>query len=776
MISQITTCLLNNEDTETDIYMPCMYNDIFYCQSEIYFGIGQSYIADKTSNPSINTDIENYTIIAFLSQETVEDVTSLSQLSNVIKSDSYSLSTSDIKNNFITKDISNTLDYVSHEYLIENSSAEEIFNLGKKFVVVFRIVLDEDVSSEIEDYTIKENDIIQNINILFDTSQQGPYDVEFECIDIVDPNLLSEEDRLEIYQNRPVLIGTEGLRSFYPKNLPEGQTSPFFGIFHGNQLMVEGYDSILQKIASYGYFASSFTAYADASAMIKTYYFLSVIDVLKNYLNIHNIDFSRLNVSGHSRGNIMSICIPLVLKYKGSAYDILSQNNIGDNINFEDIKSVCLIAPSPESTPYSDGSFIIGSQGSSNFISGLTSNYSYFEEEFNKPILNILAEHDTNISFNGPFGSNFNINSSGKNINYKKDIVFKNKNHNDLYHSNNNMSSAAFIFNTNTVGYDNDRSNGSNMLLNSRFKFLNYVSSKILEFLSTFNFNKKILDLEKIDLRKNPIPQTDDRILNIILSRETHGIEYKYENIDDFLGQASNFNFDHTMPVCLTGPMKDNSLYPFYTSGGSTYKNLIDNNRLFIFPQSGFTQDDVSTDPFNKIAGHGYGMMIGFNDTLSSYYLKYSPNGSPATIDLSLFDGSSGGSLGYIQILGCQAPNSDLFSPNIGTTLNDFYEPTHFCLKLVDNNGESAELSSKTYGVGFEPQTYYSFAGFTSYYPPVPVNHLDRINNIKFPIVGMNQKNKNLDLQNISEIFFLFGSDHGTTTGQIAIEDISIIS
>jgi hypothetical protein len=102
------------------------------------------------------------------------------------------------------------------------------------------------------------------------------------------------------------------------------------------------------------------------------------------------------------------------------------------------------------------------------------------------------------------------------------------------------------------------------------------------------------------------------------------------------------------------------------------------------------------------------------------------------------------------------------------STSDDLSKNIHFCLELLDGEGNSSILSSKINSKGIPVQVKnLSFVGNkTGYRSTCP---------IKFNLNHFKLKNNNLDLSNIAEIVLRFGPLYGTPSSTIAIHKVLVV-
>ena len=137
-----------------------------------------------------------------------------STINSILFEDTITLSSNNISSSSIIVSIKDIIGNISHDYLCDTMTIDEIFNLYKNFKIVFRIF----TGSLTDKFTILATDIIQDLNIVLNTAEVGPYNVKLHEMDLVSPEIFDSVERLEIYTEQRHFLGYERLRIFYPEN------------------------------------------------------------------------------------------------------------------------------------------------------------------------------------------------------------------------------------------------------------------------------------------------------------------------------------------------------------------------------------------------------------------------------------------------------------------------------------------------------------------------------------------------------------------------------
>jgi len=380
----------------------CVSDDINFCFSldNLNFKrvlLGSSVITEK--------NITSYKLIVFVCDDIVSE-----NFVNVISAKIYDLS---ILQNYVNTDISSS--FVNHDTLSENMSYDELLSLCKQYKVIFRITNN---LKDIQNLSLKTADVVNDFNLILDTTKNGPYDVNCETIDLVSPQEFTSNERLTIYQNHLNLFGYEGLRVLYPQNiLYTNQQMPIVCIQHGVKHEHQGYDIYASKLASYGYFVCMLQqeTYGGGETYFGNYHILGKLRHLKNNITKisagkfqNNLNFSKISLMGHSQGGnkVYTAC---------SEVGITTENDIDIN----DI--MCLILVNPAIAVPNSGA---------GFRSTINTPQSFYSFQKDVPLLVLGSDRDDAVrTIPYDIFSNYGLDANFRNKNYKRLISFRNSFH-----------------------------------------------------------------------------------------------------------------------------------------------------------------------------------------------------------------------------------------------------------------------------------------------------------------------------------------------------------
>lgn len=380
----------HNIVVDASLENPISYNDTFTVGETLYFGLRLVFLNGLRTSMGQGVIaapfIGNYTVTVFLC-DSIDGGLNFVNVRNVKQ---YLLGP--LVNSFIYENITTILEnYSNNDQLFESMSAAEIQSLKKSFKLIFRINL---TSSPNVTQSIQNGDLVQNLFLVADTMQPGPYEVNFEHIDLLSPNDFTDQERQDAYSLNVNLIMGEAARCFYPKNINALAPIPFVFCVRANAGNVENYDTYLSLFASYGYFCMSFFQDVTTTGqfifdngiyqMTDTYQFsrnqqLSFSGGLESGSYQHGIitigylthieenldkiaggkfnnkiDFSKLIPMGHSRGGGAIFDTYELLLYKNNANNLISKFNTPRS--HTDIKCMIALAPSKSDVLGASGS------------------------------------------------------------------------------------------------------------------------------------------------------------------------------------------------------------------------------------------------------------------------------------------------------------------------------------------------------------------------------------------------------------------------------------
>jgi hypothetical protein len=808
MISTTLTGITHSTyTTTTDI--PFAINDTFYSNSNISFTCTTSAITDLLSKTINAGNITSYSLYYRL----IDNLTD----NNTIISETISLTSDMLINNslIVTLNILNST--ISHDYIIDDMTEDEICNLYKNYKLIIRIYEEggvEETTHSANLNTILTNDIVQDLNYILNGIFDGPYDVDFQIIDLLNTNDFSDEEKSLVYNEFPSLFGYEKIRCFYPKNISKNQICPVLFFQHGAGQMPEDYDLYWSTLASYGYVC--FGIYHECfdgplQNNFSTFTIILLINHIKKYKNkISNglfnnlINFNKINVIGHSRGSGIITKVPEYIKNKNS---LLSPYNSVD-ISYSDFKSIITIASARFGNVIESG-IDIGSSDNSN-LKNLSE--SLIDDEFKFSYIPFLCLNST---FDSDVGTGTEIVTTycrgfdpitKKNLSETITILSPHFDHDYYGISIHNGEDAGAILDTrftrsiNTIltaatpisrpafpKYCNR--NEDDYFYNSIFNSLKYLKRELLNFLSINNFNNNKIKKIRFFNRKE--------LNNYDYIQKNYGfptIKYSSSDInfyiDDFQGLTlslagstgatlnfssivSGFTYDFCQDYRSNRIYKDNPSFNNLNDSGSIFRNKLSNheipnfisNFVDISPQSlalskGFHQFHTTTykglqfevKNQNVFLGYTFQNPISLNND-SYLVLK---GGLPT----DYLYGISGSSYGMQTSIPLKIP---------GNTLD-----CRFTLTLYDVSNNMASLSSNLYNYGFR-------------------KNLNQVNDENFKSLQSNSfistiieqnyfragdfylKNPNLDIANINQILLSFGPSYGSTHCIIGLDEFFVL-
>ena len=792
------------------------YSDTFTVGSNLYFGLSIGFLNALRTSMGQTTiavpGIGNYTVTVFL----CDSIDGILNFVNVRNTKQYVLGPLQT-NSYIYESINTILEnYSNNDQLLESMSTSEIQKLKKSFKIIFRINL---TASPVLTQSIQNGDLVQDIHILADTMQSGPYEVTFENVDILSTNDFTDLERKTAYGLNINLLAMEGMRCFYPKNIATLAPLPLVVCVRANAGNVESYDPYLSLFASYGYFcislfqdvtstgtflfdngifdipniyefgvdqADTFVGGLEDSSYQHSVITIAYIDhIQKNLDKIssgkfnNQIDFTKIIPMGHSRGGGAAYNLYELLLYKNNSNNLISKFNT--NLLHTSIKCVLCLAPKKGDVLQSTGSvctigypLVIPAAESSivpawnTSMMGLTATryYEYTkgisQAQFsllnsstaaklklntNIPIIFLYPEYDmdTDLTTQVLYRSS-NINSSGNVINTKKIILVKKLQHNGVttpawsWHTYNSLESIK--------GHQVPSASG--IIFNSLSSRVMYMASKTLEFIANSVYSANI----DSDIYNNP-NDFDDRQKTLMECFEytQHPVENTIvQTIDEFNSVNFTTNISgYTLAYAVDKSEREHLTFlsqPGYTLAPDLYsKGAILFVNLTLPRSTGETYPQDITDKLYTASGKG--LLISYDSSNPEYNVTYTYT-SPI-LNLS--------SAKFIKINAAQITSAPLNSPTLSET------PLTFSLRLIDTSTRASTLSCLNYNDGVADPSSFIFQGVTQY-------AYSQVNSINFRIQDFLQKEPLLDISNIQELNFYFGSNYGATQGTVFIDSI----
>ena len=751
MIEKYTIGITNgNRNSAYDF--PCSINDTFYTGSKIYFCYPLSQVNSLTGLSINSGNISSYNIAARLTYNS----------SGVPNTELVESSTCQIIDNFLVADLSAVLDELSHDYLLNIMNTDEIFRLSKNFYLSCIVGTSTQITSQL--LTFQNTHFIQPFTAVLNTLESGPYSVKFKQVDLCDPNIFTTSERQQIFNNNPIMLGGETLRTFYPENLPNGVKSPLIFAFHGNNQLTENYDFILSHLASYGYVGCSVPIDQTIIGPEGGYgYAIKMIDHIKtNQSRIENgifnnkLDFQKINLSGHSRGGDLIDLIALSLKYKNGFYSTIKNTSL----SLSDIKCLFPIGQVTSSTIAPDGSRVAGTELSTKNPNA--SNISYFKRDSGIPTLSIRAKWDnqagpeahTSLMQTG-YDQTLKLNTIDKGV-----LIIDNAEHAQL---------ADYYFKDFVNGGPNGNFNRieTNNTFNSTSIPRNCTAAEILEFAAINNFSyDKLKKLRFIDYRINQRKNNFSSKIPYHRFFYNKNSDLKYM-IHSFSGATSSF-------AGATG-------FTLTPSIGHTFDYAIDSDYFNVIHDGSYLEaefNDLNIFRYNLIAAGG----VDYDDQEELY-------GSPVPIEA--FNGimdftyrglfipiESNVSMGYTFTSPINLSENNYLA--LRGALKTFYTPiqsgntldANFNITLIDTSANNSTLSSKNSSIGFEKNFKISPGNAINFASSSINNSIP--NNIFFRAGDFVAKNPSLNINSIREIRFDFGPSYGSTFAHIAFDEFVV--
>lgn len=794
------------------------YNDTFTVGSDLYFGLNISFYSTLRTSMGQSVigppGIGNYTLTVFL----CDSIDGSLNFVNVLNTKQYLLGPLE-SNNYIYESINTILEnYTNNDQLLESMSTAEIQKLKKSFKLIFRINL---TTTPVLTQSIQNGDLVQDLHIVADTMQPGPYEVTFENVDILSTSDFTDLERKTAYGLNINLLTMEGMRCFYPKNISSLSPIPLVVCVRANAGNVESYDAYLSLFASYGYFCvclfqdvtstASFmfdngifntpniyefgTTQGDifVGAIESASYQHSVITIAyldhiqKNLSKIsggkfnNKIDFTKIIPMGHSRGGGSVYNLYELLLYKNNANNLISKFNT--NLLHTSIKCILCLAPQKGDILQSTGSLC-----SIGFPLVTPSSASSVVPTWSLGLQGLTAarycEYTKGIS-QGQF-SLLNASTVAKlKLNTNVPLLF-------LYPE-----------------YDTDTDLCTQVL---------YRSSNVNFSGSVIN-TKKVILLKKLDhngvstpawywhqynnlrsIKEYNIPSAFGIIFNNLSSRVMYMAAKTLEFISNNV-YAADINSDiYNNPNDFNNRQKALMECFEYTEHPveSTIVKTIDvfNSVNFTTNISGYTLADAidksAKDHLTFLSEPGYTLAADLYSKGVIFFLDTDSarrgNTYPADITDKLYTASGKGllisydssnpeynvtyaytspilnlsSAKFIKINAAQITSAPLNAPTSTDT------PLSFAVRLVDTSARASILSCLNYNDGIADPSSFLLQGITQY-------SYSQVNSINFRIQDFLQKQPTLDVSNIQEMNLYFGSNFGSTAGTVFIDSIYAI-
>lgn len=753
MIQKTLTSLLTQN---TSLNMFYSINDTFIANSAIHFSCPLATLNTLASLTITSGNISSHKLYVRISNS----IESFS-ISSILFDQNFTLNTSNIVNGNFLVNISSLTNKLGHDYLCENLTQQEIFNLLKSYKIIFRVYTGTLQNTG----EILASDFVQDLNLVLNTGENGPYDVSLEEIDLVSPTTFTNSERIAIYQNYISIQGFERIRTFYPTNIEKNSSCPIFIFAHGNGQYTSAYDIYLAKLASYGYFCCSITNYLQGSVDGNATLFLDILDYLQlNLAKISNgkfvnlLNFNKINLSGHSRGGVSAIC---ALQYIQNKQFIPKFAN--RSIDKSKIKSLVSFAHAHALTHYNNN-IVFTLTNLNNFqITDIPKLNLYLDT----PFLHIRGTNDGD------------SNDQWRTVHYGYCGDIK-RNYHDMifleianfYHGELAISTMAVDQYTSkrAIGYAptylaQSRLSQEFSVYNTNIPTLNDISAEMIYFIGTHNFNSnkiKKLYTQGIDLldKKNIKSKPKSAIHRTIFNKNS---DIKL-TIDSFSGITMSFagNTGMTISSSSLGYTYDYIIPQYYKlTSGNTYAKLHNQKIINTALDGNAFNAKFDIPAYSQPNAAFSGVIHGFDRGLyfpveSNRFMGYTFQ-SP----LSLAENE------YLCIRGAL----QVFYPrSSGNTLD-----SSFYITLFDTSNNGASLSSKISDQYFtKPYSYFKWGNNTSYnefYSDI-TTYMD---NIYFRAGDFALNNPNLNLSNIRQILFSFGPNFGSTFAHLCFDEFVVM-
>jgi hypothetical protein len=810
----IVTGIEHETQYSSSLETPLSASETLIVERDIFFGIGSekyNSLRQSLGLPTI-TNFSTQTLTLFLC-DSINNITE--QFVNVHELKSYALS--GVTNGYVLQNISNIVEnYGTNDLLLENMNETEIQKLKKSFVLVSRI---NPTASPNTTASIQTGDIIQTFNLMVDLNQPGPYEVEFENIDIISPNDFTDNERLQFYQKNIATIAMENVRCFYPKNIQELSARPLVIFARANAGILEAHDTYFNLFASYGYFCIGIPLEVSSTNLLifdrgpenttayNPWYFsgnesltfygttdsaiqwgtqvLGIIDhIEKNTSKILNgkflnkIDFTKIVSAGHSRGGGAAISFYDLLQYKNEPNSLISHFNT--NLQASNVKAIIGFAPQKGDSLQNDGSI-------ANICGPITTDAdqsSIVPPSESIPYTQRFYTYQRGISL-----PQFSLLGSTQAAKLKLNI---------------NIPSL-YIY----PEFDDDTAEITPFLyratnINDQLNILSKKKMIIMKKASHNSISNPPIPIPTLSslfsLKYNNFSSDYGVILNTLTSRirflAGKCLEFISEsvynhNLNNFITNVSDLNTrDRSISECFLYTEQ-----PLFSKINLTIDDF--SSEIFTTNFTGYTFGlpipKFLSDGLRDISAPGFTMgpelcakgllyladRMERRETFGGYSFGSAPFNRIGTANgrgfLTSFNSSSSSyfinydytgseidlsGASFIHVDMCQVP---------GSTFNDENNiALQFAVSLADSSNNGATLSGFNYNYGVsDPGKFFDSgtAGITYW-------AVSTLAPIKFRLQDFEMKNKNLNLNSIKSINLLFGSNYGTTQGTIYLDSI----
>jgi hypothetical protein len=750
-ITEIATCIpvIGSLD---DNQLPFVYSDTISAEKTISFAFNLSYLnslrqtlgLSQISSNDINSSV--WSLQVFL----CDSIDGSNNFINISTNKLYQLSSSNLSNNIISRTLTgaNATINLSNSDLGDIASQIEVMQLCKEYKIIFRLTPSSNADTST---TLKNGDIVNDLKLMFDTSESGPYATTLENIDLISKDDFTIDEIVSITNSNYQLWGNGCMRCHYPTDYKSLSSLPIMIFVHGNNHNSMMYESYMQYFASYGYFCASvqgetgngqgsfFTTglHLIRCAVLLSQLKINIAKIQKGKFNNY-INFSHIILLGHSMGGAD----------KSSFIYNVTQNKCNTalptipNMSPSDIKGAIDLEGSVYWHPLLQGPSII-LQSVSDLtaympdIGGQHTCYGRSENYIDGGLYMFTAAHE------GIASETFSVTNSG---------------------TPGGRIQADFGFSGLTLQPYSAFTSNPRIIKNNRAKQIINAASHILKILSLNNFGGKIINsFKNTSILTHPLNTRFKELSVINYLRMPLGGTYGITFIDN-IQDTSKFTTSNILSNdLLSGPPPIN--FTPSSDYQAPYNAKYYSNKLRTLYPTQFFYNSFPLYPGN------------------SYYV-FTPNSSgiSQSINYSLLNnlnlsGNSyiGIAIGYIfeslnQTLGGV---TGFVSPESFLTTN---VSQHITLEIKDVSNNISKISSKQNNIGINivpiEGPYYTAANLIR--PEVSASSTDCL---YFKTQDFKHMNSSIDLTNINGIKLLFGNSYGFsgfTSGRIGYNGLYI--
>ena len=742
-ITEIATCIpvIGSLD---DNQLPFVYSDTISAEKTISFAFNLSYLNSLRQTLGLSQILSNdinssvWSLQVFL----CDSIDGSNNFINISTNKLYQLSSSNLSNNVISRTLTGAISTINlcNSDLGDIASQIEVMQLCKEYKIIFRLTPSSNADTST---TLKNGDIVNDLKLMFDTSESGPYATTLENIDLISKDDFTIDEIVSITNSNYQLWGNGCMRCHYPTNYKSLSSLPIIIFVHGNNHNSMMYESYMQYFASYGYFCATvqgetgggegniFTTglHLCRSAVLLSQLKINIAKIQKGKFNNY-INFSHIILLGHSMGGAdKSVFIYNVTQNKcNTALPTIP------NMSPSDIKGAIDLEGSVYWHPFLQGPSIMiqatsGSPPLLGSIGGQHTCYGRSENYIDGGVYLFTAAHEG-------IAETFSVTNAGTpGARIQADLG---------------------IAGITTQNYASFTAN-PRVVKNNRAKQIINAASHVLKILSLNNFGGKIInDFKNTSILTYPL-NTRSKELSVIKYLRmplsgTHGITFidNIQNTSKFT--TSNIpSFD-----LLSGPTAGGLISPseVYTE---VYNEYYYSNKLKnLYPTQCFSKT------FPLYTGNSY------------YVFTPDSNGISQSINYSLLNNLnlSGNSyigipLGYIfESLEINFTSSNAVRPEsyFTTTISH-----HITLEIKDISNNTSKISSKQNNIGINVAPVEGPFYVNS--NVVKVNDATTCTDcLYFRTQDFKHINPSIDLTNINGIKLLFGNSYGFsgfTSGRI---------